>query len=75
MKSAKERSFRVPAPSSPAPTNKIEPTGKSAIKEVLKDLTKVWFTARFAACEYVLFPLAAIPLVFSRTLSNTTTVS
>jgi hypothetical protein len=38
---AKERSLRVPAPNKPAPTNRIDPTGSSATKEVLKDLTIV----------------------------------
>ena len=75
IKSASERSFNVPAPNKPAPTNKIEPTGNNATKEVLNDLTIVWLTARFAAFEYVLRPLAAIPFVFSLTLSKTTTVS
>jgi hypothetical protein len=41
MNKARDKSFKVPAPNKPAPTNKIEPTGSSAISEVLKDLTKV----------------------------------
>ena len=41
MNNASERSLRVPAPSSPAPTNRIEPTGSNAIKDVLNDRTKV----------------------------------
>jgi hypothetical protein len=42
--------------------------------EVLIDRTSVWLTARFAASPYVLW-LWLSTLVFSRTLSNTTTVS
>ena len=43
--------------------------------DVLADRTKVWLTAKFAACEYVILEVAVIDCVFSRTLSKTTTVS
>jgi hypothetical protein len=41
IKSASDRSFKVPAPSKPAPTKRIEPTGSKAINEVLKERTNV----------------------------------
>ena len=75
MKRAKERSLRVPAPSRPAPTKRIDPTGIKATIVVLIERTTVWFTARLAACEYVILDVDVIDLVFSRTRSKTTTVS
>ncbi|CAB4806027.1 unannotated protein [freshwater metagenome] len=75
INNANERSLRVPAPSNPAPTKRIEPTGNRAMIDVLADRTKVWLTAKFAACEYVILEVAVIDRVFSRTLSKTTTVS
>ena len=48
---ARDRSFSVPAPSSSAPMNRIEPIGSSATTEVLIDRTKVWLSARLAAPE------------------------
>jgi hypothetical protein len=48
---ASERSLRVPAPNNPAPTKRIDATGRSAIRDVLNERTKVWFTAKFAAAE------------------------
>ena len=50
-------------------------TGSSAISEVLIERISVWFTARFAASEYVIRAVAARSLTFSFTLSKTTTVS
>jgi hypothetical protein len=34
---ASDKSFKVPAPNKPAPTNKIEPTGSSATSELSFD--------------------------------------
>jgi len=42
---------------------------------VLIERIRVWLTARFAASPYVRFGLRVMPLVFSRTLSKTTTTS
>ena len=47
--SASDRSFSGPAPSSTMPTNRIAPTGSSAMIEVLIDRTRVWLTARLVA--------------------------
>ena len=41
INNASERSFNVPAPNRPAPTKRIEPTGSSAISDVLAERTKV----------------------------------
>ena len=65
MNKAKERSLRVPAPSNPAATKRIDPTGINATIVVLIDRTTVWFTARLAACDYVIFEVDVIDLVFS----------
>ena len=71
---ASARSFIEPEPSWTAPTYRIAPTGISATIEVLIERTRVWLTARFAASAYV-FRVERRFLVFSRTLSKTTTVS
>ena len=73
--STRARSFSVPAPSRPAPTNRIDATGRSAVSEVLIDRTRVWLSARLAASLYVERWVVSRPAVFSRTLSKTTTVS
>jgi hypothetical protein len=49
MNKAKDKSFSVPAPNRPAPTNRIAATGKSATIEVFAERTIVWLTARFTA--------------------------
>jgi hypothetical protein len=41
IKSASERSLRVPAPSRPAPTKRIDPTGRRAMIDVLAERTIV----------------------------------
>jgi hypothetical protein len=41
MNKANDKSFKVPAPSSPAPTKRIEATGKIATIEVLAERTIV----------------------------------
>ena len=51
------------------------PTGSSATRPVLIDRIRVWLIARSAASPYVVVLLAVMPLVFSCTLSNTTTTS
>ena len=63
------RSLIVPTPSSPAPTNSSPATGSSAISEVLIERISVWFTARFAASEYVVRDPARMSFEFSATLS------
>ncbi len=73
--SASEMSRSVPAPSSRAPMNRIAATGSTATMVVLIDRTRVWFTARLTASPYVRRVLDMMCAVFSRTLSNTTTVS
>ena len=73
--STSARSFSSPAPSSPAPTNRMDATGSRAITEVLIERTRVWLSARLAAWLYVLRAEPSRPAVFSRTLSKTTTVS
>ena len=75
MNSATDRSSSDPAPSRPAPMTSRPSTGSSAITEVLIDRTRVWLTARFAAWVNVILLPPVMPTVFSRTLSNTTTVS
>ena len=72
MNSAREMSRRVPAPSTYDPMKRIAATGSSATTEVLIERTSVWFTARLTDCTKVRCDSCA---VFSRTLSNTTTVS
>ena len=47
--SASDRSFSGPVPRTTVPTNRIDPTGSSAISVVLIDRTRVWLTARLAA--------------------------
>jgi hypothetical protein len=47
--STSARSLSVPAPSRPAPMNRMLATGMSAVIEVLIDLTRVWLRARLAA--------------------------
>ncbi len=73
--SASAMSRRVPAPSRKAPMNRIAATGSTATIEVLIDRTSVWFSARLAISEYVKRFCLTTPRTFSRTLSNTTTVS
>ncbi len=51
IKRARDKSFNVPAPRSPAPTKRIEPTGSKATMVVLIDRMTVWLIARLAACE------------------------
>ena len=41
INNASERSFSVPAPNSPAPTKRIDPTGRSAISDVFAERTSV----------------------------------
>ena len=65
----------MPTPSSPAPTNSSPATGSSAITDVLIERMSVWLIARLAASLQVIRALRSRPLVFSSTLSNTTTVS
>ena len=48
-KSTSARSFSSPAPRNPAPTNRMDATGSSAISEVLIERTSVWLSAWFAA--------------------------
>ena len=47
--STSARSFSSPAPSRPAPMNRIAATGSSAMTEVLMDRTRVWLSAWLAA--------------------------
>ena len=49
--SARLRSSRVPGPRTVNPTTRIAATGSRATTEVLIERTRVWLTARFAACE------------------------
>ena len=49
--------------------------GSNATTVVLIDRTSVWLTARLAAWVYVIRRLINASVVFSRTLSKTTTVS
>ena len=49
--STSARSFNVPTPSRPAPTNSSPATGSSAMSEVLMERIRVWLTARLAASE------------------------
>ena len=72
---ASERSSKVPVPIRIDPMIRIEATGSRATTEVLIDRTSVWLTARLAASAYVRLVVARMWAVFSRTLSNTTTVS
>src|SRR3954447_15888691 len=72
--SASARSFSAPEPNDTTPTYNSAPTGSSATIEVLIDRTRLWLMARFAASLYVWWVRERF-LVFSRTLSNTTTVS
>ena len=72
---ASARSFSGPVPSTRTPTISSAATGSSAVTEVLIERTSVWLTARFARSAYVRVVEPRIDLVFSRTLSNTTTVS
>ena len=73
--SASAMSRSVPAPSSPAPMNRIEPTGRMPTTEVVMDRTSVWFTARFTFSTKERSGSSSAPIVFSRILSKTTTVS
>ena len=50
-------------------------TGMMATADVLMDRASVWFIDRLISCGYVMRPLLPMPLVLSRTRSNTTTVS
>jgi hypothetical protein len=69
------RSASVPTPSTPTPTIIRPMTGSTAMSEVLIDRISVWLSARLAASPYVRRVSPSSPRVFSRTLSNTTTVS
>ena len=75
--SASARSFSVPgAEQGERRRTRIAATGSRATTEVLIDRTSVWLTARFAASRVgTSAAFATASLVFSRTLSNTTTVS
>ena len=53
MNSTSARSFKAPAPSRKAPTNRIDATGNSATMLVLIDRMMVWLSARFANSLYV----------------------
>ena len=75
MKSASERSSRVPGPSLAKPMTSTAMIGSTAMTVVLIERTRVWFTARFAASPYVLRRLTKAAWVFSLTWSKTTTVS
>jgi len=55
--------------------NRIEATGRTATTEVLIERTRVWLMARFTCCEKVRRVCPNRFAVFSRILSNTTTVS
>ena len=55
--------------------NRIDAIGSSPTIDVLIDRTRVWFTARFTVSENVRVDRSVIRDVFSRILSNTTTVS
>ena len=73
--SARARSLSGPVPRIAAPANSSAPTGSKAVTDVLIERTSVWLSARLACSAYVLDVDLRMPLVFSRTLSNTTTVS
>ena len=73
--SANARSLRVPAPSRPAPTTNSAVTGRSVARDVLSERMNTWFMARLAESWYVILPVLANIVVFSSSLSNTTTVS
>ncbi len=75
MNRTSERSSRVPGPSQTAPTTRIDRIGRRATTVVLIERTIVWLTARLAASAKLRRPLANASVVFSRTLSKTTTVS
>ncbi len=75
MNSDSAMSRRVPAPSTTAPMKRIDPTGRMATIDVLMDRTRVWLTARFTDCANVRRDSCPSSAVFSRILSNTTTVS
>ena len=55
--------------------NRIEPTGRMPTTEVVMDRTSVWFTARFTFSTKERSGSSSAPIVFSRILSKTTTVS
>src|SRR5690625_3558342 len=71
----REMSLNVPAPSKPAPMNRIEPTGKIPTIDVVMERTSVWLTARLTSSSKVLVRSSSSRSVFSRILSKTTTVS
>ena len=56
------------------PASSIAVTGSTPMTVVFTERTNTWLMARLACCEYVLV-LCSKSLTFSRTLSNTTTVS
>ncbi|MNI78182.1 hypothetical protein D3C73_1345340 [compost metagenome] len=72
---ARERSRSVPAPRRPAPINRIAATGRTATIMVLMERTRVWLIARLTSSPNVRRVDVVISAVFSRILSNTTTVS
>ena len=74
-KSTSERSSSTPGPRNTAPTASTAAIGRRPMTVVLIERTIVWLTARLAAWANVSRPLANASVVFSRTLSNTTTVS
>ena len=73
--STSERSSSTPGPRKTAPTASTAVIGSRPMTVVLIERTIVWLTARLAASAKVSRPFANASLVFSRTLSKTTTVS
>ena len=69
------RSRNVPTPSIHTATTMSATIGNAEITEVEMERTTVWLTARFASSAYVERRESSTPEVFSRTLSNTITVS
>ena len=54
---------------------RIEATGRTATTEVLIERTRVWLMPRFTSSSKFRLCCSVKPAVFSRILSNTTTVS
>ena len=70
-----DASRSVDAPSTNDPMMRMDATGNAATIDVLIDLTSVWLMARFTISPNVCVPRSLRFDVFSRILSNTTTVS
>src|SRR3954463_4466692 len=73
--SASAKSSSDLAPNTPVPTISNESTGISATNEVDSERISTWLSEVLTISPYVTRPVAVMRRWFSRTLSNTTTVS